>query len=196
MLSLAASPLPVDGAAQPTVEIELALGHLANIGERLGDAGLHLESSQLELHYQVLNSRSMAGETLGALDLLRFYLDAAARAIQTRNETSPMCVDGQPTSEGRALDEVFRTHYVGKIQPYTANVHHQAQVWLSEINRMARVQMGQMTPAFAAYFDAQINMDANQGLWSKYQRAVARHTDAWRSVVSQWQIAEDRKSVV
>ena len=185
MFSLAAPPLRVGAAARSNAEIERALLHLADLSDRLGEATLKLESTPLEAQYKVLNSRRMAGELLGALDLLRFHLDAAARAIETRLEQRPVCYNKRPTPKARILDTVFRKHYVERVQPYLSRVHRQARDWLALVNRLVSAQQGQMTPAFAAYFQAQLSMEAEDALWSRYKRALARHTEAWQTVLAQ-----------
>ncbi len=185
MFSLSASPLRVDAASNPNAELELSLRHLADLGAGLGSASLQLESKSLEAQYKVLSSRRMAGEVLGAIDLLRFHLDAAARAIETRLAERPVCYNKRTTPKARILDTLFRKFYVGEVQPYLAQVHRQARAWLTLINRLAHAQQAQMTPAFAAYFEAQLSMEAEAALWSRYERALARHTEAWQRVLSQ-----------
>ncbi len=185
MFSLAAPPLRIDAAAKSNADIEGALLHLADLGERLGEATLNLESTPLEAQYKAINSRRVAGELLGALDLLRFHLDAAASAIETRLEERPVCYNKRPTPKARIFDNVFRKQYVDRVQPYLARVHRQARDWLTLVNRLASAQEGQMTPVFAAYFEAQLSMEAEGALWSRYQRALARHTEAWQTVLAQ-----------
>ncbi len=185
MFSLAESPVRIDAASRSNAEIQLALRHLADLGTQLGDESLELESSRLEGHYKALYSRRMAGQVLGALDLLRFHLDAAARAIETRLAARPVCYKKRPTPKARILDTVFRKYYVGKVQPYLTQVHRQAHDWLTTINRLAHAQSGQITPAFSAYFEAQLSMQADGALWPRYERALARHTEAWQSVLTQ-----------
>ncbi len=185
MFSLSASPLRVDAANSSNAELELSLRHLADLGTGLGSASLRLESKSLEAHYKVLSSRRMAGEVLGALDLLRFHLDAAARAIETRLAERPVCYNKRTTPKARILDTVFRKFYVGEVQPYLAKVHRQARDWLTLVNQLADAQQREMTPAFSAYFEAQLSMKSEGGLWSRYERALARHTEAWQSVLSQ-----------
>ena len=96
-----------------------------------------------------------------------------------------MCYNRRPTPKARILDTVFRKHYVARVQPYLARVHRQAREWLVLVNRLASAQEGQMTPAFAAYFEAQLSMEAKEAIWSRYQRALARHTEAWQTVLAQ-----------
>ncbi len=185
MFSLAAAPLPIDAAGAQTAEIERALEHLASLGSRLGDATLELESARLEAHYKALTSRRMAGELLGALELLRLHLDAAARAIESRLENRPMCYNQRPTPNARILDNVFRKYYVAQVQPYLAQAHRQARNWLESVNRLAAAQQAQMPPTFAAYFEAQLSLDAPEALWTRYERALHRHTEAWQTVLGQ-----------
>ncbi len=185
MFSLAAAPLPVDAAGAQTAEIERALEHLTSLGNRLGDATLELESAPLEAHYKALTSRRMAAELLGALDLLRHHLDAAARAIETRLEKRPLCYDGRPSPKGRILSNVFRKYYVAQVQPYLASVHRQSRAWLEPVNRLAEAQRPQMTPAFADYFEAQLSLVARDALWARYERSLHRHTEAWQAVLGQ-----------
>ncbi len=185
MFSLAASPLPIDAAGKSNGKIERALVHLASLGNRLGDGTLELESARLEAHYKALTARRMAGQLLGALELLRRHLDAAAAAIETRLETRPMCYKQRPTSKARILDNVFRKYYVAQVQPYLSRVHRQTRAWLEPINQLAEAQRAQITPAFAAYFEAQLSLDAPDALWARYQRALHRHTEAWQTMLGQ-----------
>ncbi len=185
MFSLAAPPLPVDAAGAAGGEIERALLNLADLGARLGDANLELESARLETHYKALTSRRLAGELLGALELLRHHLDAAARAIEIRLERRPMCYDQRPTPKARILQNVFNKYYVAQVQPYLSRVHRQTRAWLEMINRLAVAQQTRMTPAFAAYFEAQLSLAAPDALWARYERSMHRHTDAWQTVLDQ-----------
>ncbi len=185
MFSLAASPLRIDVAGGSNGEIERALLYLANLGSSLGDESLELESARLEVHYKTLASRRMAGELLGALDLLRHHLDAAARAIEARLENRPLCYQQRPTPKARILENVFRKYYVSQVQPYLSRVHRQTQNWLEPINLLAEAQQTQMTPAFEAYFEAQLSLEASDALWKMYERALHRHTRAWQSVLGQ-----------
>ena len=185
MFSLATAPLPVDAAGAPPGHIERALGHLASLGSRLGDATLELESAQLEAHYQALTSRRMAGELLGALELLRFHLDAAALAIEDRLARRPMCYNGRATPRARHLENVFYTFYVAQVQPYLSQVHRQTRTWLERVNQLATAQRAQMTPAFEAYFDTQLSLDAPAALWTGYEESLRRHTNAWQTILGQ-----------
>ncbi len=185
MFSLAASPLRIDAVGRANGDIGRALAHLANLDNRLGEETLALESAGLEGHYKALTSRRMAGELLGALDLLRFHLDAASRAIETRLERRPVCYNGLPNSRARILENVFRKYYVAQVQPYLSQVHRQTRAWLEPINRLAETQRAQMTPAFAAYFEAQLSLEAADALWARYERSLHRHTKAWQTVLGQ-----------
>ena len=185
MFSLAAAPLRIDAAGRSNPEIERALLHLANLGSRLGDATLELESARLEAHYKALTSQRLAGELLGALELLRHYLDAAAGAIETRLERRPMCFDRRPTPAARNLNNVFHKYYVAQVQPYLAQVHRQTRGWLEPINRLAGAQAALTTPAFATYFDVQLSLDAPDALWTRYEASLRRHTRAWQTILGQ-----------
>lgn len=185
MLSLAASPLPVGALDRDSAAIERALDRLAAIGPRLGHASLELDSGRLEGHYQALLARRLAGELLGAVDLLRHHLDAAAQVLETRLAQGPVCTPDKPGPSARAVEAVFREHYVARVRPYLATVHRQARDWLTLVNRLAHEQRGHSTPAFDAYFEAQLSMQANGALWPRFQRARERHTQAWRAVLVQ-----------
>ena len=50
---------------------------------------------------------------------------------------------------------------MGRVQPYLARAHRQARDWLIPINRLAGQQAASMTPAFRAYFDAQLSVAAD-----------------------------------
>ena len=185
MFSLAAAPLRVDAEGESNPEIEAALEHLAMLGKRLGEAAYRLESAGLEAHYQALTSRRLAGELLGALELLGYHLDATARVIETRLARRPMCYDGRANPKARILDNVFRKYYVAQVQPYLSRVHRQTRNWLERVNQLAKTQQAQTTPAFAAYFDAQLSLDAPDALWARYERSLQRHTRAWQTILGQ-----------
>ena len=96
-----------------------------------------------------------------------------------------MCYNKRATPKARILDTVFRKYYVDRVQPYLARVHRQARDWLELINRLAKAQEAQMTTAFAAYFETQLSIEAESAIWSRYQRALARHTEAWQTMLAQ-----------
>ncbi len=185
MFSLAASPLPVNAIDASTGDIERALLHLANLGDRLGEATLTLESARLEAHYQALTTRRLAGELLGALELLQFHLDAAAQTIEARLQRRAVCYNGRATPRARILENVFHKYYVARVQPYLSRVHRQTQTWLELVNQLATAQRARMTPAFSAYFESQLSLDAPNALWSRYQQSLRRHTEAWQTVLGQ-----------
>ncbi len=188
MFSLAAAPLPVSEAPGGAQVTQALLG-LAALGPALGSERLEIDSTRLEDYYQVVRSRRMAGELLGAIDLLRFYLDAAAEVLERRLAERPLCYKQRPTPRARNLDNVFRKFYAGGVQVYLARVDREAGEWLRALDRLFAEQRVPLSPVMAAYRDSQLRMDGEGGLWRRYRAAVARHARAWQRVFDQCGLA-------
>lgn len=82
---------------------------------------------QLETQLALLR-RGDGGALLKAMGLQQHYLHRANQFILARIEARPLCVTGSPSQAAIYLDNVMRKFFIGRVQPWSAEVNRRWHV--------------------------------------------------------------------
>lgn len=135
--------------------------------------------------YQRWQSRPMAGQALRAAALASARLDDASALIEARLEGRPVCP--RPDVQPRAAENMrgmFLSVYVGRVQPYLAQIQRVRRELIEPLDALARLGGGRRE-AVVAYADRVLGDDTPDSLWRRFDASVARHTRAWQELLGQ-----------
>lgn len=149
-----------------------AVSALATL-RRLAADPRSIRSAELEEALATLRSSTVGGDLLRTLERLRHDLDAAAQRLEAA-ASAPDC---------ERLRGVFEGRYAAEVQPHIARTHRagaalQAVLW--DLYQETAAHLPAALPEVAAY----ATQIAPDGVWGRYQAALARHTAAWQQVGS------------
>lgn len=102
-------------------QISLSLARLAALSNQWLDGNYRAGSGELERLLGDVRSGD-GGALLAALDVQRSALAAATPAIQQRLEGASICIGNTPSPEGRIVDNVVRTFFIGEVQVWSVQV--------------------------------------------------------------------------
>ena len=152
-----------------------ALAQLAAIGSAL-PARLPPSAEQLDPLFFALHASAQGGQLISSLASLTHTLSEGSRLLEARQQQRPICPQGQATSRGRILQNIFVKYYAGGLQPYLAQVHQRGQTWSSSLRQLSAA--AEVPAATRNYL---LNLAGpEQSLWVDFQAATARHVRAWQ----------------
>ncbi len=193
-LRFADVPLPRSEHALTDHEAQRALQSLASIGQALPDE-LPPERASLEPLFHDLHRSERGGQLIHSLMRLSHTMEQAAAMLRAR-PANFLCPLGAPTERSRILLNVFTTFYARQIQPQMAQAQRLGLAWQAALVELSTVP--EIPPLTEEYLDALAGTE--RGLWQRYQRALATHTEAWQDVLgacqqgpgqSAWEAARD-----
>jgi hypothetical protein len=176
-LRFADRPLPVTATPVTDHEALAALQVLAGIGAALPDE-LPPGREQIEPLLQALQRSDRSSQLIHTLSRLTHTLEQAAAMLEAR-PPNHLCPLGAPTERSRILMNVFTTFYAGELQPILAQTQRLGTPWQSSLAALSQVP-GAPEPT-AEYLASLVTAD--DSLWNRYQRGLARHTQAWQEVL-------------
>jgi hypothetical protein len=185
LFSLAEDPLPLDVETAKSTAVAEALRYMISLDGKLGDPDFHIQSSELEGQYKQLQATRHGGRLLRSADLLIFYLELVATTIERRLEKGAMCPNANLSDEARIMQTIFNEFYVTDIQPYISSVYQETRTFLELADTLASSFDGQMPPRYRDYYQRQLQMDRESGLWKRFERAIKHHSEAWQSLLDE-----------
>lgn len=181
--SLATTPLPIEQEQDPTPQRE-ALLYLRDLSAQLGRAESAVDPQRLEQCFFYLQSRSYGGQLLLSIDVLSFYLQGIAAAIEVRQQEQNICPQGLPTPKAKIMQTVFLKFYAAKTQPYLARVHREGRAWIDAVDGLAGAQ-SEMPASFNSYRTSLLDPQQDTALWARFEAAIQEHTQAWQGLFEQ-----------
>jgi hypothetical protein len=183
--SRARGPLPsrldndaISVSAQNIVALEQRLQNLL-AGEWEQDLGA------LDAIYQRWLGDPLAGQALRSAVLASRRLDDATRLIEQRLDQRPLCRNGRANRQAEILRNVFAKVYAAEVQPYLARVQQVRRELFPPLLALARLNEAGPSKAFERYVTTVLTEDAEEGPWSDFDQAIARHIAAWQALLDQ-----------
>lgn len=175
-------PLPLSETALTNHQGIHAITELASIGAGLPEQ-LPPDRSETEPLFATLARDQRSGELIHSLARLTHTLNQATAMLRAR-PANYLCPMGTATDRSRVLLNVFSLFYAGEVQPQMAQAQRLGEPWqaaLAELNAVPGA-----APAVAAYLNELVSAD--DGLWARYQRSIAAHSEAWQDVLGACQM--------
>lgn len=141
------------------------------------------EQALLEARLQRLFQQPILHSLLKSLQLSTYELNRSAEILERRLSQRPVCLNNRPTPKANILFNVLQKYYLQGIQPTIAHHSRMANQLLPPLNQIFKAS----TPGTALnnYQRLWLNMEDEQALWPRFQRANQRHTHAWNRLLRQ-----------
>ena len=143
------------------------------------------EQSMLESQYYILQSSKLLGQLLQGMVVTTNYIQQGSELLETVAEQRKLCPMGGKTVKSDYLFNVFQKFYIGEAQPYISLIHTQARPLVEAIHELVQEQKIEIPDAFQLFYDQTLNSESDGSVWTKFNKAISRHTIAWQSVLKQ-----------
>ncbi|MDO8827711.1 DUF3080 family protein [Methylophaga sp.] len=128
---------------------------------------------------------SRAGQLHNSARLLVTRLDDATQILLQRIQQQPLCSQGKPNNQARIVESMFFSVYIGKVQPYIAQVNRASGQLFEPLSELAQIQQQVMPESFQPYYSQSLQTTSETSLWGMYQQRVKEHTEAWQDLLEQ-----------
>lgn len=158
---------------------------MSDMLQRVGDGSTEADVKRLDDVYQRWHARPLAGQLQRAAVLATTRLDDASRLIEARVEGRPVCA--RPDLRPRAAENMrgmFMSVYIGEVQPYLAEIQRARRELMPPLRELAAIGGGR-SAALAGYARRTLGEADADSVWHRFDRAVARHAEAWQALLGQ-----------
>lgn len=152
-----------------------ALTYLTRLPKRLKQ-NRWPEIKELEQHYQTLEQQPQGGKLLQSLQMSLDYLNAANRLLAKAIENRSLCPQGLVYKELDYARQVMTERYVGKLQPWFAQLDRGAQTLLLDYQQLVRQQSPELQPRIRPF------LNWMQDLHSDFQQQNRQHVAHWQQL--------------
>lgn len=174
------------------VEAKDPLSDLARDARQLNKAVATLLEPSLDVDlgfwgkvHQRWQAEYLAGQLINSARLVTTRLGDATRLIRQRLEGRPLCLNGKPNSQSDIVQGMFFSIYIGKIQPYLADVRRARTDLIEPLSELALMQAGAMPEQFEGWYQSVLALEGNKSVWASLDKAVETHTKGWQALLEQ-----------
>ncbi len=174
------------------VETKGPLSDLARDARQLNKAVAALLEQNLEVDlgfwggvHQRWQAEYRAGQLINSARLVTTRLLDASRLIQQRLNTRPLCLNGKPNNQSDIVQSMFFSVYIGKIQPYLADLRRARTDLIEPLSELATMQEEAMPEEFQEWSRFALALQGPESVWANLDSAVERHTKAWQTLLEQ-----------
>ncbi|WP_336368499.1 DUF3080 domain-containing protein [Marinobacter sp. C2H3] len=169
---------PVSDLAREAAQMDAAVQRLL-----AGKLDVSLEFAG-DVH-QRWQAESRAGQLIRSAVLLTARLDDATGLIQRRLDGRPLCLNQKPNPQATVVRNVFFNIYIGKVQPYLADVRRARDALMVPMAALAEAQSAVMPATFRPWYERYLALTGETSVWQGLDRAMADHTRAWQALLGQ-----------
>lgn len=148
-----------------------------------GDHGINV--SDLDPVYQRWSRQPVAGQLILSVVLLTVRLEDATRLLESRLGDTPLCEKQIRTRRADTMHSMFLSVFAGEVQPYLAEVQRARYALIPSLQSLASLGGEQRSASFDHYASKVLMPRPDAGLWHGFDRAMARHTQAWQALLEQ-----------
>lgn len=184
LFTLAKGEYPV-AAADP-------LSDLARDARQLNEAVAELLEQHLDVSmgfwgkvHQRWQAEYRAGQLINSAHLVTTRLGDATRLIRRRLKSRPLCLNGKANNQSDIVQGMFFSIYIGKVQPYLADLRRAQTDLIEPLSRLATIQAEVMPVHFQKWAESALAMEGNKSIWVRLDKAVAAHTKSWQTLLEQ-----------
>lgn len=182
---------PLSDLAREAAQLERAARSLLSgeLEQNLDFAGAVQQRWQAEYH---------AGQLINSALLVAARLNDGTAVIKRRLAQRPLCLNGNPNNQSTIVQGMFFSIYIGKVQPYLADLRRARIEMLEPLAQLAQIQTAVMPQSFQRWQALALPADAgvasvnagNAGVesanvWDNLDKAVADHTRGWQKLLEQ-----------
>lgn len=126
-----------------------------------------------------------AGQLINSAHLVATRLGDATRLINQRLENRPLCLNGKPNNQSDIVKGMFFSIYIGKIQPYLADLRRARMSLIEPLAELAQMQVDVMPAQFRRWQESALALKGSRSIWANLDKAVAAHTKSWQTLLEQ-----------
>jgi len=181
---------PLSDLAREAVQLERVARSLLNgeLDQNLDFAGAVQQRWQAEYH---------AGQLINSALLVAARLNDGTELIQRRLAQRPLCLNGKPNNQSTIVHDMFFSVYIGKVQPYLAELRRARTDLLEPLAQLAQIQTAVMPQSFQRWQARALPTEAgveragvenvveSASVWSDLDQALAEHTRGWQQLLEQ-----------
>ncbi|MCK0164710.1 DUF3080 domain-containing protein [Marinobacter sp. S6332] len=174
------------------VEAKDALSDLARDVRQLNKsvAALLVQDLEVDLSFwgkvhQRWQAEYRAGQLLNSARLVATRLEDGTRLLRLRLNSRPLCFNGKPNSQSDIVQSMFFSIYIGKIQPYLADIRRARTDLIEPLHELAIRQAEVMPKAFQEWSRSTLVLQGHDSAWANLDNAVTTHTKAWQALLEQ-----------
>ncbi len=125
------------------------------------------------------------GQLINSARLLITRLDDATRLIDQRLGAEPLCYLNKPNTQSDRVKGVFFTVYIGRVQPYLAEVSQASEQLFGKLAALAGQQDTLMPDTFRPFYRQVLDKEHPDNIWTMLDKSIERHTKSWQRLLSQ-----------
>ena len=184
---------------------ESPLSDLAREATQLERAARSLLNGELELNLdfagavqQRWQAEHHAGQLINSALLVAARLNDGTEVIERRLAQRPLCLNGKSNNQSTIVQSMFFSIYIGKVQPYLADLRRARIDLLEPLAQLGRIQTAVMPQSFQRWQARVLPADAgvesvnaenanveSANVWGDLDKAVADHTRGWQQLLEQ-----------
>jgi hypothetical protein len=126
-----------------------------------------------------------AGQLINSALLVTTRLGDATRLIRQRLEGRPLCLNGKPNNQSDIVQGMFFSLYIGKIQPYLADLRRARTDLIEPLSELAAMQADVMPEHFRSWFQTALALEGRESVWASLDASVESHTKSWQALLEQ-----------
>ena len=147
-----------------------------------GELGLNLDFAGAV--HQRWQAEYRAGQLINSALLVSARLVDGTDVIQRRLAQRPLCLNGKPNNQSTIVRDMFFSIYIGKVQPYLADLRRARTELMEPLAQLAQSQTEVMPESFR-HWQARALPVGVGGVWADLDQAVADHTRSWQQLLEQ-----------
>lgn len=142
-----------------------------------------LDHAALEAQLDRMQGGAAGGVVLAQMHAATLWLERLTASMES-GEPQRMCPRGHATRRARILENVFRTFYVGEVQPWLARLDREGQQWLAAFRDLEAVLPGSPPPPLRDFLSRTTHPEHPGGVRARFRHVVPAHARAWQRWLS------------
>lgn len=175
---------PLDASGDTTADLESDLGQVKDMVLSLYLRNTDVSVGFMNQVHQRWNSRPTAGQLINSARILTTRLDDASEVLERRLDGRPLCIGGKPNNQSEIVRNTFFNVYVGRVQPYMAEVRRGRDSLVEPLSALVLAQDEVVPSSFADWHDQYLAIE-DDSIWGRLDQSMSRHVAGWQQLLEQ-----------
>ncbi|MGO1691483.1 MAG: DUF3080 domain-containing protein [Marinobacter sp.] len=184
LFTFAKGEYPVE-AADPASDLARDARQLNKAVAELLEQNFDVDTDFWGKVHQRWQAEYRAGQLINSAHLVTTRLGDATHLIRQRLEARPLCLNGNANNQSDIVQGMFFSIYIGKIQPYLADLRRARTDLIEPLSRLANMQSDVMPEHFQRWYESTLALKGGKSIWANLDKAVADHTKSWQTLLEQ-----------
>ena len=184
LFTLAKGEYPVE-AKDLLSDLARDAGQLNNAVQALLEQNLDVDLGFWGEVHQRWQAEYRAGQLINSARLVTARLGDATRVLRQRLDNRPLCLNGKPNNQSDIVQGMFFSIYIGKVQPYLAELRRARTDLIEPLSELAAMQIDVMPKHFQKWYQSALATEGRENVWTSLDAAVNSHTKGWQALLEQ-----------